>query len=209
MSSRVIAIDGPAGSGKSSVARALAAGLGWSFLDTGAMYRAVTVEALDHGVDVHDAHAMEALAKEVRLTTLPRVTVNGRDVEDDIRSERVNVAVSVVAANALVRAQMVGRQREFAAAQPLGTVVEGRDITTVVFPNATIKIFLTASLEERARRRDDEGEASVSRRDVADSTREASPLRQADDALVLDTTGRDVADVVEEIIQCLKLKILS
>ena len=209
MSSRVIAIDGPAGSGKSSVARALAAGLGWSFLDTGAMYRAVTVEALDHGVDVHDAHAMEALAKEVRLTTLPRVTVNGRDVEDDIRSERVNVAVSVVAANALVRAQMVGRQREFAAAQPLGTVVEGRDITTVVFPNATIKIFLTASLEERARRRDDEGEASVSRRDVADSTRESSPLRQADDALVLDTTGRDVADVVEEIIQCLKLKILS
>ncbi|MHB8380053.1 MAG: (d)CMP kinase [Acidimicrobiales bacterium] len=209
MSNRVIAIDGPAGSGKSSVARALAAGLGWSFLDTGAMYRAVTVEALDHGVDVHDAHAMGALAKEVRLTTLPRVTVNGRDVEDDIRSERVNVAVSVVAANALVRAQMVGRQREFAAAQPLGTVVEGRDITTVVFPSATIKIFLTASLEERARRRDDEGEASVSRRDDADSTREASPLRRADDALVLDTTGRDVSDVVEEIIQCLKLKTLS
>jgi cytidylate kinase len=209
MSNWVIAIDGPAGSGKSSVARALAAGLGWSFLDTGAMYRAVTVEALDRGVDVHDRDAMAALAKDVRLTTLPRVTVNGRDVEDDIRSERVNVAVSVVAANALVRAQMVGRQREFAAAQPLGTVVEGRDITTVVFPNATIKIYLTASLEERARRRGDEGEASVSRRDVADSTREASPLRQADDALVLDTTGRDVDDVVEEIIQCLKLKTLS
>jgi cytidylate kinase len=104
---------------------------------------------------------------------------------------------------------MVGRQREFAGAQPLGTVVEGRDITTVVFPNATIKIFLTASLEERARRRDDEGEASVSRRDVADSTRVTSPLRQADDALVLDTTGRSVDDVVEEIIQCLKLKTLS
>ena len=209
MSNRVIAIDGPAGSGKSSVARALAAGLGWTFLDTGAMYRAVTIEALDRGVDVHDQVAMGELAKEVRLTTLPRVTVNGRDVEDDIRSERVNVAVSVVAANALVRAQMVGRQREFAGAQPLGTVVEGRDITTVVFPNATIKIFLTASLEERARRRDDEGEASVSRRDVADSTRVTSPLRQADDALVLDTTGRSVDDVVEEIIQCLKLKTLS
>jgi cytidylate kinase len=209
MSNRVIAIDGPAGSGKSSVARALAAGLGWSFLDTGAMYRAVTVEALDRGVDVHDQVAMGELAKEAQMTTLPRVRVNGRDVEDEIRSERVNIAVSVVAANALVRAQMVGRQREFAAAQPLGTVVEGRDITTVVFPNATIKIFLTASLEERARRRDDEGEASVSRRDVADSTREASPLRQADDALVLDTTGRNVDDVVEEIIQCLKLKTLS
>jgi cytidylate kinase len=209
MSNRVIAIDGPAGSGKSSVARALAAGLGWSFLDTGAMYRAVTVEALDRSVDVHDQVAMGELAKEAQLTMLPRVTVNGRDVEDDVRSERVNVAVSVVAANALVRAQMVGRQREFAAAQPLGTVVEGRDTTTVVFPNATIKIFLTASLEERARRRGDEGEASVSRRDVADSTREASPLRQADDALVLDTTGRNVDDVVEEIIQCLKLKTLS
>jgi cytidylate kinase len=140
---------------------------------------------------------------------LPRVTLNGRDVEDDIRSERVNVAVSVVAANALVRAQMVGRQREFAAAQPLGTVVEGRDITTVVFPNATVKIFLTASLEERARRRGEEGEASVARRDVADTTREASPLRQAHDALVLDTTGRKVDDVVEEIIQCLKQKTLS
>ncbi|HEV3187405.1 MAG TPA: (d)CMP kinase [Acidimicrobiales bacterium] len=209
MSNWVIAIDGPAGSGKSSVARALAAGLGWSFLDTGAMYRAVTVEALDRGVDVHDAFVMEALAKEAELTTLPRVTVNGRDVEDDIRSEAVNVAVSVVAANPLVRAQMVGRQREFAAAQPLGTVVEGRDITTVVFPEATIKVYLTASLEERARRRGDEGEASVSRRDDADSTREASPLRQAHDALVLDTTGRDVDDVVEEIIQCLKLKTLS
>jgi len=121
----------------------------------------------------------------------------------------VNVAVSVVAANALVRAQMVVRQRAFAAAQPLGTVVEGRDITTVVFPSATIKIFLTASLEERARRRGEEGEASVARRDVADSTRDASPLRQADDALVLDTTGRNVDDVVEEIIQCLKLKTLS
>jgi cytidylate kinase len=209
MSNRVIAIDGPAGSGKSSVARALAAGLGWSFLDTGAMYRAVTVEALDRSVDVHDQVAMGELAKEAQLTMLPRVTVNGRDVEDDIRSERVNIAVSDVAANALVRAQMVGRQREFAAAQQLGTVVEGRDITTVVFPNATIKIFLTASLEERARRRGDEGEASVSRRDVADSTRESSPLRQADDALVLDTTGRNVDDVVEEIIQCLKLKTLS
>jgi cytidylate kinase len=209
MSDLVIAIDGPAGSGKSSVARALAEGLGWSFLDTGAMYRAVTVEALDRGVDVYDELALGEIATAAVLTTLPRVTVNGRDVEDDIRAERVNVAVSVVAANALVRAQMVVRQRAFAAAQPLGTVVEGRDITTVVFPSATIKVFLTASLEERARRRGEEGEASVARRDVADSTRDASPLRQADDALVLDTTGRNVDDVVEEIIQCLKLKTLS
>jgi cytidylate kinase len=209
VSARVIAIDGPAGSGKSSVARALAAALGWSFLDTGAMYRAVTVEALHTGVDVHDAKAMGELALSVQLSTLPRVSVNGRDVEDEIRTDTVNEAVSIVAANALVRRQMVRRQREFADAQPLGTVVEGRDITTVVFPNATLKVFLTASLEERARRRGEEGQASVARRDVADSTRVASPLRQAHDALVLDTTGRQVDDAVEEIIQWLKKQTLS
>lgn len=204
MSDLVIAIDGPAGSGKSTVARAVAALLGWSFLDTGAMYRAVTSEALGRGIDVHDAAAVAALAEEVTLTTLPRVTVNGRDVEDEIRTEEINVAVSVVAANPEVRSSMVARQREWATAQPLGTVVEGRDITTVVFPHASAKIFLTASLEERARRRGDESEDSVARRDEADSTRIASPLRQAHDALVLDTTGRDVDDVAQEILQWLK-----
>lgn len=200
----MIAIDGPAGSGKSTVARAVAALLGWSFLDTGAMYRAVTWEALHRGVDVRDDDALAAVAEDVVLTTLPRVTVNGRDVEDEIRTDEINVAVSVVAANPRVRSSMVARQRELAAAQPLGTVVEGRDITTVVFPNASVKIFLTASLEERARRRGDEGEDSVARRDEADSTRVTSPLRQADDALVLDTTGRDVDDVAQEIVQWLK-----
>jgi cytidylate kinase len=209
MSDQVIAIDGPAGSGKSSVARALAARLGWSFLDTGAMYRAVTVEALARHIDIQDNVAMGALAEELVLTTLPRVSVNGRDVEGEIRRDDVNVAVSVVAANPLVRAQMVRRQREFAAMQQLGTVVEGRDITTVVFPHATLKVYLTASLEERARRRGLEGKDSIERRDVADSTREASPLRQADDALVLDTTGRSVDDAVEEIVQWLKHLSLS
>jgi cytidylate kinase len=204
VSDLVIAIDGPAGSGKSTVARTVAELLGWSFLDTGAMYRAVTCEALFRDIDVHDADAVAALAEDVSLTTLPRVTVNGRDVEDRIRGDEINTAVSVVAANPEVRASMVARQRDFAAAQPLGTVVEGRDITTVVFPHASIKVFLTASLEERARRRGDEGEDSVARRDEADSTRAASPLRQADDALVLDTTGRDVEDVAQEIVQWLK-----
>ena len=204
MSDLVIAIDGPAGSGKSTVARAVAALLGWSFLDTGAMYRAVTCEAIFRGIDVHDVAAVAAVADSVTLTTLPRVSVNGRDVEDEIRSDEINEAVSVVAANPEVRASMVARQRELAAAQPLGTVVEGRDIATVVFPHAPVKIFLTASLEERARRRGDEGEVSVARRDEADSTRVASPLRQADDALVLDTTGRDVEDVAQEIVQWLK-----
>lgn len=205
MSDEIVAIDGPAGSGKSTVARAVAAQLGWSFLDTGAMYRAVTCEAFARGVDIHDEAAMGALADTLTLTTTPRVSVNGRDVQDEIRSPEVNVGVSTVAANPLVRRAMVSRQREWARAQPLGTVVEGRDITTVVFPHAPVKIFLTASLEERARRRGaDEGEASVARRDEADSTRVASPLRQADDALVLDTTGRDVADVAEEIVRWLK-----
>jgi cytidylate kinase len=209
VSDLVIAIDGPAGSGKSTVARTVAELLGWSFLDTGAMYRAVTCEALFRGIEVHDAVAVAGVADDVSLTTLPRVTVNGRDVEDEIRGDEINEAVSVVAANPDVRASMVARQREFAAAQPLGTVVEGRDITTVVFPHASIKVFLTASLEERARRRGDEGEDSVARRDEADSTRAVSPLRQADDALVLDTTGRDVEDVAQEIVQWLKHNLSS
>jgi cytidylate kinase len=209
MSNQIVAIDGPAGSGKSTIARALAAKLDWSFLDTGAMYRAVTHEALRTGVDVANEEAMGALALAVTITTLPRVTLDGRDIQDDIRSDEVNRAVSVVAANPLVRAQMVRRQRDFAAVQPVGTVVEGRDITTVVFPNATVKVYLTASLQERARRRDDESEASVHRRDLADSTRVASPLRQAHDALVLDTTGRSVHEVVEEITQCLRLRTSS
>jgi cytidylate kinase len=204
MSRDIIAIDGPAGSGKSTVARAVAQALGWSFLDTGAMYRALTSEALYQGIDVHDANAMALLARDARIDTLPRIRVNDRDVEDEIRSEPINLAVSVVAANPLVRASMVGRQREIADAQLTGTVVEGRDITTVVFPNATLKVYLTASLDERSRRRGEEGVASVARRDIADSTREASPLRQAPDALVIDTTGRDVHEVVGEIVECLK-----
>jgi cytidylate kinase len=209
MSTQVIAIDGPAGSGKSSVARALASALGWSFLDTGAMYRAVAYEALHRAIDVRDQEAVARVAREATIETVPRVTVNGTDVEDELRTEAVNVAVSVVAANPAVRSEMVRRQRAFAAAQPIGTVVEGRDITTVVFPHATVKVYLTASLAERSRRRGEESEASVARRDVIDSTREASPLRQADDAVVLDTTGRTVDEVVEEITQCLKLRTSS
>lgn len=206
MSDFIIAIDGPAGSGKSTVARAVAEELGWSFLDTGSMYRAVTFEALARGIDVHDVDSVAALAESVAIATLPHVTINGRDVHNELRSETVNVAVSAVAANARVRASMVARQREIALAQPVGTVVEGRDITTVVFPHATVKVFLTATLEERAQRRGDESAESVARRDRADTSRLASPLTQANDALVLDTTGRDVSDVVREIIECLKSK---
>jgi cytidylate kinase len=204
VSEDVIAIDGPAGSGKSTVARAVAEQLGWSFLDTGAMYRAVTFEALDRGVDINDEAALGALADTLTLTTTPRVSVNGRDVQDEIRSERINVGVSIVAANPLVRQAMVSRQRSWAQAQIVGTVVEGRDITTVVFPDATLKVFLTASVEERARRRGDESADSVARRDEADTSRVTSPLRQANDALVFDTTGRSAEEVAGEIVQCLK-----
>jgi cytidylate kinase len=203
VSDDIIAIDGPAGSGKSTVARAVAARLGWSFLDTGAMYRAVTCEAFARDIDISDEVAIGALADTLTLTLTPRVSVNGRDVQDEIRSPEVNVGVSTVAANPLVRHAMVSRQREWARAQPLGTVVEGRDITTVVFPDATLKVFLTASAQERARRRGDESADSLARRDEADSTRVTSPLRQANDALFFDTTGRSADEVAEEIVRCL------
>ncbi|MGC1419900.1 MAG: (d)CMP kinase [Acidimicrobiales bacterium] len=206
MSDQIVAIDGPAGSGKSTVARAVAEQLGWSFLDTGAMYRAVTCEAFARGVDIHDEAAMGALADTLTLTTTPRVSVNGRDVQDEIRRPEVNVGVSTVAANPLVRRAMVSRQREWAMAQPLGTVVEGRDITTVVFPDATLKVFLTASAQERARRRGDESAESIARRDEADASRVTSPLRQASDALFFDTTGRSADEVAGEIVRCLKTR---
>jgi len=167
------------------------------------------VEALARGVDLTNEVAMGELAEGLTITTLPRVMVNGRDVQDEVRRDDVNEGVSIVAANPLVRKQMVRRQREFAAAQSLGTVVEGRDITTVVFPEATLKVYLTASLDERARRRGAEGKDSIERRDVADTTRETSPLRQAHDAFVLDTTGRSVDEAVEEIVQWLKHQTLS
>ncbi|NNN07879.1 MAG: (d)CMP kinase [Acidimicrobiaceae bacterium] len=204
MTTDIIAIDGPAGSGKSTVARAVAERLGWSVLDTGAMYRAVTLEALRLGIDPLDSDAVVGVALAANIRTRPRVSINGRDVHDEIRSDAVNVAVSVVAANAAVRAAMVLRQRALASEEPGGLVVEGRDITTVVFPHARVKIYLTASLDERARRRGDESHESVARRDHADSSRDASPLRQADDAIALDTTGLSVDHVVEEIILCLK-----
>jgi len=197
---RVVAIDGPAGSGKSTVAKALAEALSWSYLDTGAMYRAVTAEALRQGVDPADGEGLATLARNASLQTIPTVTINGRDVSAEIRTASINENVSVVAANVAVRSAMVDLQRLFAAAQPHGTVVEGRDITTVVFPDATLKVFLTADLAERARRRGEESAESVARRDHLDSSREASPLRQAEDALVIDTTSRDIASIVGEIV---------
>lgn len=204
MTGEIVAIDGPAGSGKSTVARALAQALDWSFLDTGAMYRAVTTEVLRRGVDLVEVEDIAAIAVASVIVTEPRVSINGRDVDDEIRSPAVNVAVSVVAAIPAVRVAMVERQRAWAASQSDGCVVEGRDISTVVFPDASLKVFLTASLSERARRRGDEGIDSVARRDDADERRPTSPLRRARDAIVIDTTGRSIDEVVKEIVECLK-----
>ncbi len=200
---RVIAIDGPAGSGKSTVARRVADELGWSFLDTGAMYRAVTVAAITENLDLSDHDAVGGFAERCEIEMTSAVTINGFDVNAAIRSQQANEGVSKVAALPRVRAAMVERQRRFAENQPFGTVVEGRDICTVVFPDAQVKIFLTASLEARANRRPDEGGVSIQRRDAADSSRTASPLRQANDAKIIDTTYMTIDDVVREVIQCL------
>lgn len=200
--SPVIAIDGPAGAGKSTVSRALAERLGVDRLDTGAMYRAVAWAALDCGVDPADQPTVAALARRVTVEVGERVEVDGKDVTEAIRSPEVNRSVSVVSANPDVRAEMVARQRQWVVAHG-GGVVEGRDIGSVVLPHADVKVFLTASAEERARRRSDEGAEGVARRDRLDSTRAASPLGVADGATVIDTTGRPVDDIVEEVLSWL------
>jgi cytidylate kinase len=202
---RVVAIDGPVGSGKSTVARAVGARLGLDVLETGAMYRAVAVAALRRGVPLDDsspetAEQLARVARDVAVEVGERVTVDGEDVTDEIRTPAVNRAVSAVAANPEVRAALVARQRAWAEARG-GGVVEGRDIGTVVFPDAPVKVFLTASEEERARRRGaDEGAADLARRDRLDSTRATSPLVAAPDALLIDSTGRTVEDIVEQIV---------
>jgi len=198
----LIAIDGPAGAGKSTVSRAVAERLGLDRLDTGAMYRSVAWEALRLGVDPTDQSSVTAIAKGADIALDEGVTINGTDVTQAIRTPEVSRAVSIVAANPGVRRELVTRQRRWAA-QRHGGVVEGRDIGSVVFPHATLKIYLTASPEERARRRDDESPDGVARRDRLDSTRQASPLTQPPDAHVLDTTGRSVEDVVEEVLSWL------
>ena len=198
----VVAIDGPAGAGKSTVSRAVAERLGVDRLDTGAMYRAVAALALERGTAPGDTDAVAALAATSIIDVGERVTIDGLDVTGLIRSPDVGQAVSLVAANPQVRRHLVERQRAWARAHG-GGVVEGRDIGSVVFPGAEVKVYLTASAQERARRRNDEAPEGVARRDRIDSTRDASPLREAEDAHRLDTTGRTVEDVVEEVLSWL------
>jgi cytidylate kinase len=210
--SKVVAIDGPSGAGKSTVARGVADALGLEVLDTGAMYRAVTLAVLARGVDPADEAACTAVAETADLAVGDRVVLDGEDVTSEIRGPAVTSAVSTVAAHPGVRRVLVARQREWAD-QRGGGVVEGRDIGTVVFPDAVVKVFLTATDEERARRRHreeaaaaravdvDDVRAAIERRDQLDSTRAASPLHVASDAIRIDTTGREVADVVDEVVR--------
>ncbi|MDA8309378.1 MAG: 3-phosphoshikimate 1-carboxyvinyltransferase [Actinomycetota bacterium] len=194
----LVAIDGPAGSGKSTVSQGIAERLGLERLDTGAMYRAVAWAALARGIDPADAPAVGELAHTAAIDPgPPDVVIDGEVVTGAIRTPEVNRAVSAVAANPSVRKALVERQRAWAAAHG-GGVVEGRDIGTVVFPDADLKVFLTAAPEERARRRRDE--EGLARRDELDSTRSASPLARAEDARLVDTTGRSVDDVIDEIL---------
>ena len=191
----VIAIDGPAGSGKSTLGRALAANLGLSTLDTGASYRAIAALMIRQGIDPDDVDGVAALATRVQLEVGDRVVIDGVDVTDEIRSEQVNAAVSLVAANPAVRATLVVWQRAWAAAHG-GGIIEGRDIGSVVFPHATVKLYMTAHASERARRRSEEGQESIDRRDRLDSTRSTSPLVTAPDAQIIDTTAMPVDEVV-------------
>jgi CMP/dCMP kinase len=207
----VVAIDGPSGSGKSTVGRVVASELGLDVLDTGAMYRALTLAVLKAGVAPDDAAAVLGIAQSVSIDIEGSLTkLDGRDVSAEIRGPEVTAAVSAVSAHAPVRRILVEHQREWVA-RHRGGVVEGRDIGSVVFPDAAVKVFLIADEAERARRRQREEEAAnrpadldqvqdaLAQRDALDRDRLVSPLKAADDALVLDTTGRTVEDIAAEI----------
>jgi cytidylate kinase len=202
----VIAIDGPAGAGKSTVARAVAAALGFTYLDSGAMYRCVALAGIEAGAELDDAEEMGRLAGLLRIELDgDRVSLDGRDVSAAIREPRVTEAASRVSVHPPVREAMVARQRELIAAGRY--VAEGRDIGTVVSPDAPLKVFLTASAEERARRRAAQtGEdaaavlAAQRERDERDETREHSALRAADDAVEIDTTGLGLDEVVARVV---------
>jgi CMP/dCMP kinase len=205
---KVIAIDGPAGSGKSTVARRLADRLGLDYLDTGAMYRAVTFAALRRGIDPADTEPVEKLARVVDLeVTSDSVTVDGVDATIEIRGPEVSRAVSLVAANPGVRAELVRRQREWTHARG-GGVLEGRDIGTVVFPDAVLKVYLNARPDVRAERRAAEVTdldyetvaADMARRDALDQGRETDPLRRADGALEIDTSDKTVEEIVDDLV---------
>lgn len=217
-----IAIDGPAGAGKSTVAQQVAKRLGILYVDTGAMYRAVTFTALARGYSIEDEHSLREMLDAIDLTLeikngVQHVYVDDKDVSEAIRSPEVTRRVSTVAAYPCVREKLVDMQRRIASCKDV--VMDGRDIGTSVLPDAEVKIFLTASIEERARRRMEEFEKKgvqadyaellrdIEERDRKDSERAIAPLKQAEDAIRLDTTGRSIDEVVDRIVTLYREKI--
>jgi cytidylate kinase len=216
----VVAIDGPAGAGKSTIARGLAARLGFIYIDTGAMYRAVALWAVRQGIDPADMHRMEQLAAAAQIELTPgRIALNGEDVTDAIRTPEVSSGASKIGVIPGVRRAMVAKQREIG--ERSSVVMEGRDIGTVVFPQAEVKVFLDASPAERVRRRFEEirgkGEpvpitegqlaAEMKERDLRDSTRADAPLAQAPDAVYLDSTAMNILEVEEAILKIVRSRL--
>lgn len=214
MSGFKLAIDGPAGSGKSTISATIAHRLGWTHIDTGAMYRAVTLKALELGIDLNDESAYHFLESIYIHYDKDRIYINDRDVTEDIRSQAVTSNVSLVSSFPYVRTKLVDLQKK--AATNGNIVMDGRDIGTVVLPHANLKIFLTANVEERAKRRQKEhlkkgSSASIDTlieeietRDKKDSTRKASPLKKAEDAIIIDTTHLNIDQVVDKIVDLLR-----
>lgn len=216
----LVAIDGPAGAGKSTVSREVARRLGFTMIDTGALYRAVALAALRGGIAHDDEAGLEALLRKIELRLEEdRIFLDGEDVSREIRTPEISLGASRVSTVPAVRAGLLRLQRKLGRAAPRGAVLEGRDIGTVIFPDADAKIFLTASVEQRAMRRTEElrarGEevdyeevlADQIRRDRRDSERSLAPLRPAEDAIVVDSSGRTIEEVVEEIVRTVRERI--